>query len=81
MLYENADKIWDDFAQENQQKGIQKGRAALAYEMVLKAYMQKYPNETIQRLKAKLDCKTSNELLKFLDRIVENAFAAEEIAD
>jgi hypothetical protein len=81
MLYENADKIWDDFAQENQQKGIQKGRAGLAYEIVLKAYIQKYPNEPIQRLKAKLDCMTSDELLKSLDRFVENAFATEEITD
>jgi hypothetical protein len=77
MLYENADKIWDDFAQENKVKG----RAELAYEIVLKAYMQKCPNEPIQRLKAKLDCMTSDELLKSLDRFVENAFAAEEIAD
>ena len=77
MLYENADKIWDDFAQINRQEGRQEALV----EIMLRACKRIYPTETTQQLKARLDQMTSEQLLKSLEQIINNKLVAEEIAE
>lgn len=89
MLYERADQMWKEFADENHQLGRQEGRQEGHQEgqhetqqkILSKLLQKKFPQTFSPAIQARLEQASVNQLSQWLDQIIEGRFVISSLLE